>query len=112
MDFVVRLCHTRRRHDSIWVIVNRMTKSTHFLPVKISFLAEDCAKLYIKEMVKLHELPFSIISYRGTQLTSNFSESIPGGIGTNVKLSTAFHPQTDGKVERTIHTLEYMLRCV
>ncbi|WMV18474.1 hypothetical protein MTR67_011859 [Solanum verrucosum] len=82
MDFVVGLPRTRRQYDSIWVIVDRLTKSAHFLPVKVSYSAEDYAKLYIKEIVK-------------------------------VKLSTAFHPQTDGQAERTIQTLEDMLRaCV
>ncbi|WMV25401.1 hypothetical protein MTR67_018786 [Solanum verrucosum] len=82
MDFVVGLPRTRRQHDSIWVIVDRFTKSTNFLPVKVSYSAEDYAKLYIKEIVK-------------------------------VKLSTAFHPQTDGQEERTIQSLEDMLRaCV
>ncbi|KAH0706582.1 hypothetical protein KY289_011658 [Solanum tuberosum] len=96
MDFVVGLPRTRRQHDSIWVIVDRMTKSAHFLPIKITFSVENYAKLYIKEVVKLHGIPLSIISDRG--------------LGTNVKLSTAFHPQMDGQAERTIQTLEYMLR--
>ncbi|WMV18912.1 hypothetical protein MTR67_012297 [Solanum verrucosum] len=82
MDFVVGLPRTRRQHDSIWVVVDRLTKSAHFLPVKVSYSVEDYAKLYIKEFVK-------------------------------VKLSTACHPQTDGQAERTIQTLEDMLRaCV
>ncbi|WMV33158.1 hypothetical protein MTR67_026543 [Solanum verrucosum] len=82
MDFVVGLPRTRRQHDSIWVIMDRFTKSAHFLPVKVSYSAEDYAKLYIKKIVK-------------------------------VKLSTAFHPQTNGQAEHTIQTLEDMLRaCV
>ncbi|WMV38193.1 hypothetical protein MTR67_031578 [Solanum verrucosum] len=65
MDFIVGSPRTRRQHDSIWVIVDRMTKSAHFIPVKVSFSAEDYAKLYIKEILKLNGVPLSIISDRG-----------------------------------------------
>ncbi|KAH0710889.1 hypothetical protein KY284_012316 [Solanum tuberosum] len=113
MDFIVGLPHTRRQHDSIWVIVDRMTKSAHFIPVKVSHSAEDYAKLYIKEAVKLHGVPLSIILDWGTQFTSYFWKSFQKGLGTKVKLSTAFHPQMDGQAERTNQTLEDMLRaCV
>ncbi|KAH0758100.1 hypothetical protein KY290_021593 [Solanum tuberosum] len=78
MDFIVGLPRTRRQHDSIWVIVDRIMKSAHFLPVKVSYSAEDYAKLYLRKM----------------------------GLGTKVKLSTTFHPQTDGQAECTIQTLE------
>ncbi|WMV08642.1 hypothetical protein MTR67_002027 [Solanum verrucosum] len=72
MDFIVGSPHTWRQHDSIWVIGDRMTKSAHFIPVKVSFSAEDYVKLYLKEMVRLHGEPLSIISDRGTQFTSQF----------------------------------------
>ncbi|WMV09139.1 hypothetical protein MTR67_002524 [Solanum verrucosum] len=113
MDFIVGFSRTRRQHDSIWLIVDRMTKSSHFIPVKVSFLAEDYTKFYIKEIVKLHGVPSSIISDRGTKFTSHFWEAFQKGLGYKVKLSTAFHPQTDGQAEHTIQTLEDMLRaCV
>ncbi|WMV51220.1 hypothetical protein MTR67_044605 [Solanum verrucosum] len=113
MDFVVGLPRTRRQHDSIWVIVDRLTKSAHFLPVKVSYSAENYSKLYIKEIVKLHGAPLPIISDRGAQFTSHFWRSLQSGLDNQVKLSTAFYPQTDGQVERTIQTLEDMLRaCV
>ena len=69
MDFVVGLPKTRKRFDSIWVIVDRMTKSAHFLPVKTTYYAEDYAKLYIQELVRLHGVPRSIISDRGSKFT-------------------------------------------
>ena len=75
MDFVVGLPKSKRQFDSIWVIVDRMTKSAHFLPIKTLYSAEDYAKLYIHEMVKLHGVPLSIISDRGTQFTSHFWKS-------------------------------------
>ena len=86
MDFVVGLPRTRRQHDSFWVIVDRLTKSARFLPVKVSYSAEDYAKLYIKEIVKLHGAPLSIISDRGAQFTSLFWRSFQSGLGTEVKL--------------------------
>ncbi|KAH0652759.1 hypothetical protein KY289_030437 [Solanum tuberosum] len=109
MDFVVGLPRTRRQHDFIWVIIDRMTKSAHFIPVKVSFSAEDYAKLYIKEIVKLNGVPLLIISEMGTQFTSHFWKAFQKGIGTKVKLSTTFNPQTDGQEECTIQTLEDML---
>ncbi|KAH0637697.1 hypothetical protein KY289_037612 [Solanum tuberosum] len=113
MDFITGLPRSRRQHDSIWVIVDRMTKSAYFLPVKTTHSAEDYARLYIQEVVRLHGVPISIISDRGAQFTAQFWKSFQKGLGSKVNLSTAFHPQTDGQAERTIQTLEDMLRaCV
>ena len=72
MDFVVSLPRTRRQHDSIWVIVDRMTKSAHFIPVKSTYRAKDYARLYIDEIVRWHGIPLSIISDRGAQFTLHF----------------------------------------
>ncbi|CAN4099443.1 unnamed protein product [Withania somnifera] len=113
MDFITGLPRSFRKFDSIWVIVDRLTKSAHFLPVKTNYTAEEYARLYIKEIVRLHGVPISIISDRGAQFTAKFWKSFQGSLGTKVNLSTAFHPQTDGQAERTIQTLEDILRaCV
>ena len=113
MDFVAGLPRTSRGFDSIWVIVDRLTKSAHFLPVQSSFSAERLARIYIREVVRLHGVPVSIISDRGSQFTSSFWRTFQDELGTRVDLSTAFHPQTDGQSERTIQVLEDMLRaCV
>ncbi|KAH0647574.1 hypothetical protein KY285_032822 [Solanum tuberosum] len=113
MDFITGLPRTRRQYDSIWVIVDKVTKSPHFLAVKNTNSAEDYAKLYINEVVRFHGVPLSIISDTSPQFTSHFCKSFQKGLGTQVNLSTAFHPQTDGQAERTIQTLEDMLRaCV
>ena len=109
MDLITRLPHTRRQHDSIWVIVDRMTKSSRFFAVKTTYLAEDYAKIYLTEIVTIHGVPLYIILDRGHQLTSHFWKSFQKGLGTQVNLSTTFHPQTDGYAERTIQTLEDML---
>ncbi|KAF3626567.1 Zinc ion binding, putative isoform 1 [Capsicum annuum] len=94
MDFIIGLPRSRNQYDSKWVIVDRLTKSAHFLSVRTNYSGEVYAKIYIEEIVRLHGTPVSIISDRGTQ----------------VNLSTAFHPQTDGQSKRTIQTLEDMLR--
>ena len=110
LDFINGLPHTRRHHDSIWVIVDSMTKSSHFLAVKTTESVEDYAKLYINKIVRLYGVPLSIISDRGPKFTSHFWKSFQKGLGTQINLSTTFHPQTDGQAERTIQSLEDMLR--
>ena len=87
-----------------------MTKSAHFHPIHTSYSTEDYAKLYIRDLVRLHGIPLSIILDKGTQFTSHFWKAFQKGLGTQVHLSTAFHPQTDGQAKRTIQTLEDMLR--
>ncbi|WMV38161.1 hypothetical protein MTR67_031546 [Solanum verrucosum] len=87
-----------------------MTKSAHFIPVKVSYLVEDYAKLYLREIIRLHGVPLSIISDHGSQFTSQCWKSFQNGLGTGVKLSTTFQTQTDGQTEHTIQTLEYMMR--
>ena len=104
MDFITGSPHTRRQHDSIWVIVDIMTKSSRFLAVKTTYLAEDYARLYINEIVRLHGVPLSIILDRGPQFTFNFWKSFQKGLGTQVNLSTTFHQQADGHTKHTIHT--------
>ena len=99
MDFVTGLSPSRRHHDSIWVVVDRLTKSSHFLPVHTTYTIEDYAILYIQELVRLLGVPLSIISDRGTQFTSQFWNAFQKGLGTQVLLSSAFHPQTDGQAE-------------
>ena len=89
---VVSLSRTRRLHDSIWVIVERMTKSAHFIPVKSTYRAKDYAKLYIDEIVRCHGISLSIILDRGAHFSSNFWISFQKSLGTQLKLSSAFHP--------------------
>src|SRR5688572_8275278 len=95
MDFVTGLPLTLGKYDSVWVIVDRLTKSAHFLPVKTSYNAEQLARVYIREIIRLHGVPTSIVSDRGAQFTSRFWRSIQEQMGTRLELSTAFHPQTD-----------------
>ncbi|KAI3735710.1 hypothetical protein L6452_15220 [Arctium lappa] len=113
MDFVTKLPKTLRGHDTIWVIVDRLTKSAHFLAMRETLPMDKLAKLYIDEVVSRHGIPLSIMSDRDSRFTSNFWDRFQKELDTRVKLSTAYHPQTDGQSERTIQTLEDMLRsCV
>ncbi|KAK8594732.1 hypothetical protein V6N13_015651 [Hibiscus sabdariffa] len=113
MDFVTGLPLTPSKKDSVWVIVDRLTKSAHFIPVRSNYTVDKLAKLYISEIVRLHGVPLSIISDRDPKLTSRFWQAVHDALGTSLNFSTAFHPQTDGQSERVIQILEDMLRgCV
>ncbi|GKC20272.1 putative reverse transcriptase domain-containing protein [Tanacetum coccineum] len=113
MDFITKLPKTAAGFDSIWVIVDRLTKSAHFLPMKETDSTEKLTRLYMKEIVARHGIPVSIISDRDSHFTSRVWQSLHKALGTQLNLSTAYHPQTDGQSERTIQTLEDMLRaCV
>ena len=102
-----------RRHDAVWVIVGRLTKSEHFLVVRMTFTLEQFCRLYIREIVWLHGVPVSIVSDRDPRFMAHFWKSFQKAKGTWVTMSTTFHPQTDGQSERTIQVLEDMPRaCV
>ena len=90
-----------------------MTKSAHFLAIRETDKMEVLAKLYIKEIVSRHGVPVSIISDRDSRFTSRFWQAMQKALGTRLDMSTAYHPQTYGQSERTIQTIEDMLRaCV
>ncbi|GJU28496.1 reverse transcriptase domain-containing protein [Tanacetum coccineum] len=113
MDFVTKLPRTQSGNDTIWVIVDRLTKSAHFLPMRETDPMDKLARLYLKEVVTRHGIPVSIICDRDPRFTSNFWRSFQKAMGTRLDMSTAYHPETDGQSERTIQTLEDMLRaCV
>nr|GFB71102.1 putative reverse transcriptase domain-containing protein [Tanacetum cinerariifolium] len=99
MDFVNKLPRTRSGHDSIWVIVDRLTKSAHFLAVREDYKTEKLARLYINEIKARHGVPVSIISDRDSYFTSRFWKSLQKALGTQLDLSTAYHPETDGQIE-------------
>ena len=110
MDFVTHLPWTQQRHDAIWVIVDQLTKSAHFLAVRMTFALERFFRLYIREIVRLHGVLVSIVSDRDPRFTTHFWKSFQKAMGTRLTMSTTFHPQTDGQSERTIPVLEDMLR--
>ncbi|GJS51351.1 putative reverse transcriptase domain-containing protein [Tanacetum coccineum] len=110
MDFVTKLPKTSNGHDIIWVIVDRLTKSAHFIPTRATDSMETLIRLYIKEIVSRHGVPISIISDHDSYFTSRFWQSMQSALGTQLDMSTAYHPETDGQSERTIQTLEDILR--
>ncbi|GJX92193.1 putative reverse transcriptase domain-containing protein [Tanacetum coccineum] len=113
MDFVTKLPRTSSGHDTIWVIVDRLTKSAHFLPMREDYKMEMLAGSYLNEIVDRHGVPISIISDRVSRFTSRFWQSMQEALGIHLDMSMAYHPQNDGQSERTIQTLEDMLRaCV
>ena len=113
MDFVSGLPLTQRKHDSVWVIVDRLTKLAHFIPVRIDYSMDPLAEQYVDEIVRLDGVSLSIVSDRDPRFTSRFWKELQLALGTRLNFSTTFHPQTDGQSERLIQVLEDMLRgCV
>jgi transposase InsO family protein len=110
MDFIVGLPKTQSGCDSIWIIVDRLTKVTHFIPVKTTYSGPQLAELYMSRIVYLHGVPKKIVSDRGTQFTSKFWERLYETLNTQLHFSSAYHPQTDGQTERVNQILEDMLR--
>jgi hypothetical protein len=110
MDFIVGLPWTPAGYDSIWVIVDRLTKVAHFIPVKTTHSGVRLVELYMSWIVCLHGVPKKIVFDRGTQFTSRFWEKRHESMDTKLNFSSAYHPQTDGQTERTNQILEDMLR--
>ncbi|GJQ99093.1 putative reverse transcriptase domain-containing protein [Tanacetum coccineum] len=113
IDFIMKLPKSSQVYDTIWVIVDRLTKSEIFIPMRETDPIEKFTRMYLKEVVMRHGIPISIICNHDPRVTSNFWRSLQKALGTNLDISTAYHPQNDGQSERTIQTLEDMLRaCV
>ncbi|GJU71282.1 reverse transcriptase domain-containing protein [Tanacetum coccineum] len=109
-DIAIYVSKSRSGHDAIWVIVDRLTKSAHFLAICEDFNMEKLARLYIDEIVARHGVPVLIILDRDGRFTLHFWQMVQKALGTRVDLSTAYHPQTDRQSEPAIQTLEDMLR--
>ncbi|GKD72255.1 reverse transcriptase domain-containing protein, partial [Tanacetum coccineum] len=113
MDFITKLPKSSYGFDTIWVIVDQLTKSAHFLPIRENDPLDKLARLYLNRIVARHGIHASIICDSDGRFTSNFWRSFQKALGTDISMSTAYHPETDGQSERTIQTLEDMLRaCV
>nr|GEW93425.1 putative reverse transcriptase domain-containing protein [Tanacetum cinerariifolium] len=109
MDFVTKLPKSSQGYDTIWVIVNRLTKSVIFTLIRETDPMDKLARIYLKEIVTRHGIPVSIISDHDPRFASNFWRSLQNSLGTRLDMSTAYHLETDGQSERTIQTLEDML---
>src|SRR3954464_590101 len=106
MDLVCGLPRTPGGHDTIWVVVDRLTKAAHFIPIRLNYPIDKLSDLYIREVVRLHGVPLSIVSDRDPRFTLGFRESLQKSLGTQLRLSTAYHLQTYGQSERLIQILE------
>jgi transposase InsO family protein len=100
MYFIVGLSRTQSGFDSIWVIVDRLTKVAHFIPIKTTYSRPQLAELYMSRIVYLHGVPKKIVSDRGTHFTSTFWERLHQTLDTQLRFSSAYHPQTDGQSKR------------
>jgi hypothetical protein len=113
IDFIVRLPPTQKNFDSIWVIVDCLTKSAHFILVRTNYRPHEYAELYFSHIVRLHGMPRTIMSDRGPQFTARVWEHLHKMLGTNLVRSSAYHPQTSGQTKHVNQILEDMLRaCV
>nr|GFB84178.1 reverse transcriptase domain-containing protein [Tanacetum cinerariifolium] len=110
MDFVTKLPKSSQGYDTIWVIVNRLTKSAICTPIRETDPMDKLARIYLKEVVMRYGISVSIISDRDPRFASNFWRSLQNALGTRLDISTAYHPETDDQSKRTIQTLEDMLR--
>jgi hypothetical protein len=110
MDFITGLPRMNKQHDSIMVVVDKLTKAARFVPVKTTHTSINIVEIFMKEIARLHGIARTIVSDRDTKFTSNFWRGLFKGFDMNLKFSTAYHPQTDGKIERVNRIIEYMLR--
>ena len=110
MDFVSDFPLTQKYHDSVQVIIDKLTKSAHFLPIRMDYSMDWLAKLYVNKIFRLHGIPLSMVSDSDPRFTSRFWKELQLVLGTRLNFSTTFHPQTDGQSERVIQVLKDMLR--
>jgi hypothetical protein len=110
MDFITGLPRTNKKHDSIMVVVEKLTKAAHFVPVNTTHTTTNIAEIFMKEIARLHGIPRTIISDRDTKFTSKFWRVLFKGFGTNLNFITSYHPQTEGKIERFNRIIEDMMR--
>ena len=110
MYFIIGLPRTNKKHDSIMVVVDKLTKASHFLFANTTHTTTNIEEIFLTEIARLHGIPRTIVSDRDTKFTSNFWRGIFKGFGTNLNFSTTYHPQTDGKTERVNRIIEDMLR--
>jgi transposase InsO family protein len=110
MDFTVGLPRTQSGYDFIWVIVDQLTKVSHFIPIKTTYSGLQLAELYMSRIVYLHGVSKKIVSDRGTQFTSKFWERLHEALDTQFHFSSTYHPHTDGETERVNQIIEDTLR--
>ena len=110
MDFIIGVPKRKKKVDSIFVVVEKLSKSTHFTPVNSIYKAVHIIDIFLKEIFRLHVIPKAIISDRDTNFTKKFWRSLFSILETQLNFSTSYHQQKDGQIERVNHILEDMLR--
>jgi hypothetical protein len=105
-----RIARTRKQHDAIMVVVDKLTKAAHFIPMKATHKATDVGDIYIKEVAHFHGIPKTIVSDKDPKFTSKFWKGLFKGFRTNLNFSTAYHLESDGKTERVNQVIEDMIR--
>jgi DNA-binding transcriptional regulator WhiA len=110
VDFVTKLPKTMKKNDSIMVVVDKLTKATHFIPVKTTHKAKNIVEIYMKEVSRIHGVPMEIVLDKDPNFTSNFWKGLFKGFGMDLNLSTMYHPESDGKTKRNNKIIEDMLR--
>ena len=110
MDFITGLSKSKKQNDSIFVVIDKLSKETHFIPVKSTYKAVTIANIFLKEIFRLHGIPRVIILDRYVKFTGKFWRYLFSGLETQLNFSTAYHPQTDGQIERVNQIVEDMLR--
>jgi hypothetical protein len=110
MDFITGLPRTTKLHDLIMVVVDKITKAAHFIPLKTTHKAIDVVDIFMKEVARLHKIPKTIVSDREPKFTSNLSKGLFKGFRTNLNFSTTYHPESDGQTERVNRVIEDILR--
>jgi hypothetical protein len=110
VDFIIGLPKNQKQNDSIMVLIDKLSKSAHFIPVKSTFKDINIAKIFMKEIFRVHGIPKMVISDRDVKFTSAFWKELFVWINTNLNFSTSYHPQTDEQTERTNQIIEDMLR--
>ncbi|GJU56131.1 putative reverse transcriptase domain-containing protein [Tanacetum coccineum] len=111
IDFITKVPKSSQGFDTIWVIVDRLTKSTHFLPIRENDPLDKLARLYLNRIVARHKIPVSIICDRDGRFTSNFWKLFQKALGTDISMSTAYHLETDGQSERDYQKSQDMTTC-
>jgi hypothetical protein len=110
LDFITGFPKTQKQNDSIMVVIDKLSKSAHFIPINFTFKDINIAEIFIKEIFRLHGIPKMVVSDRDIKLTSSFWKELFARLNIKFNFSTSYHPQTDGQTERTNQIIEDMLR--
>jgi hypothetical protein len=110
MDFITGFPRTSNQHDAVMVVVDKLTKATHFIPIKVTHKETNVVDIYMREVARLHDTPKTIVFDRDPKFNSNFWKGLFKGFKTNLNFIITYHPESDGKIERVNQVIENMIR--